>query len=287
MIWSIVSKEEMSSFGTTPVFGVYEEALGRENIKLAVVDEDDRLDFLQSEDIALLRTASKSIIESIKKKGVRTTAEYFDVYDSLYDKRKVSRVLDIHGIKVPHEYTLDEISDVNTYFVKSRFGSDSIGISSENVCKSKRDVNLVCRKFSSKNQYPLIEDFLEGNEYTVACVRQGDSMEQAAIKVECNTKYGIQTFDSKLNINEYCSPILGSLKLELECISLKVCEIFKVKHMCRVDFRKDRFGNLYVIDVNALPGLGMKAHLSKCFLLQKNYSYIDTMKMVVESATYI
>lgn len=285
MIWSIVSKEEMTSFGTTPVFGVYEEALGRENIKLAVVDEDDSLDFLQSGDIALLRTASKSIIESIKKKCVRTTAEEFDVYESLYDKRNVSRILDIHGIRVPHEYSLDEISEGKTYFVKSRFGSDSIGISSDNVCKSIRDTNLVYRKLSSNNQHPLIEDFLEGNEYTVACVRQGDRMEQAAIKVQCNTKYGIQTFDSKLNINEYCSPVQGSLKLELEFISLKVCDIFNIKHVCRVDFRRDIYGNLYVIDVNALPGLGMKAHLSKCFLLQKNYSYIDTMKMVVESAT--
>ena len=46
MIWSVVSKSEMEGFGTSPVFRFYREVLGKENIKLAVVDEDDELDFV-------------------------------------------------------------------------------------------------------------------------------------------------------------------------------------------------------------------------------------------------
>ena len=54
MIWSIVSKDEMDNYGTSNVFKFYREALGRESIKLAVVDETDSLDFVSEDDIVLL-----------------------------------------------------------------------------------------------------------------------------------------------------------------------------------------------------------------------------------------
>lgn len=286
MIWSIVSKEEMEGFKTTPVFGVYEEAIGRENIKLAVVNENDPLDFLQSGDIALLRTANQNIISNIRKKNVKTTAEDYDVYDTLSDKLLVSIKLKEHEINVPKEYSVTEIKEGKIYFVKPRFGSDSMGITSENVCNSADEVYKSFDKIlTSMKQSPLIEDFLDGEEFTVACVRHHNRMTAAAIKVECGTKEGIQTFNSKLNINEYCSRVNGILNIQLEETAKRVCNIFHIQHVARVDFRTDKNGNLYVIDVNALPGLGMKAHLAKCFLLQRNYSYRDTMNLVITSAT--
>ena len=50
MIWSITSKEEMENYGISSVFKYYREALGKDNVKLAVVDENDKLDFLQKEE---------------------------------------------------------------------------------------------------------------------------------------------------------------------------------------------------------------------------------------------
>ena len=104
MIWSITSKKEMEELNTPSVFRYYQEALGRENIQLAVVDETDNLDFIDKEDVVLLRTASELLINTIRKKGVRTTAEDFSKYELVRDKAKLARWLTMNGIRVPHQY---------------------------------------------------------------------------------------------------------------------------------------------------------------------------------------
>ena len=111
MIWSIVSKDEMENYGTSNVFKFYREALGRENIKLTVVDETDSLDFVSEDDIVLLRTASKLLIDTIRKKGVKTTAEDFDVYSLADDKLQISRFLLSKGILASQHRSLDNIKD--------------------------------------------------------------------------------------------------------------------------------------------------------------------------------
>ena len=86
MIWAIVTKEEMEGYKIPPVFQYYREVVGKENIKLAVVDEDDKLEFLEEDDIVLLRTASERIISKIQEKKIKTTAEDFSTYELVKDK---------------------------------------------------------------------------------------------------------------------------------------------------------------------------------------------------------
>lgn len=82
----------MENYGISSVFKYYREALGKDNVKLAVVDENDKLDFLQKEDVALLRTASESLIKTIRAKGVKTTAEDFFKYELVIRIRQRSSV---------------------------------------------------------------------------------------------------------------------------------------------------------------------------------------------------
>ena len=93
MIWTIVSKAEMEGYAIPPVFQYYREVVGRENIRLTIVDEDDPLDFVEEKDIVLLRTASRSLIETIEGKGVATTAEHYSVYQKASDKAELARLL--------------------------------------------------------------------------------------------------------------------------------------------------------------------------------------------------
>ena len=50
------------------VFRNYQEAIGKDKISIAVVDECDPLTFVGSEDVVLLRTASKMLIDTIRSK---------------------------------------------------------------------------------------------------------------------------------------------------------------------------------------------------------------------------
>ena len=67
MIWSIVHTPEMQD-GTPPTFRFYQEVIGKENIRLAVVDEDDRLDFVSKDDMVLVRTANRRLWKTIHSK---------------------------------------------------------------------------------------------------------------------------------------------------------------------------------------------------------------------------
>ncbi|MCM1361748.1 MAG: ATP-grasp domain-containing protein [Clostridiales bacterium] len=286
MIWSVVSKNEMKSFGTTSVFRHYQEALGKNNIKLAVVDESDGLEFVNSGDIVLLRTASQSIINTINKKKLVSTAEDFNTYEFVRDKSELSKYLQVHGIKVPKQFSLNEVEDGKIYFVKPRFGSDSMGISELNICDSRDKIeNVINTIQDTLAQECVIEEFIEGIDCTVACIVSFENIKSYAIDVECEEIGGIQTWGSKVETNECCSALRGNVELNAKDISDDVCKLLNIKHHARIDFRKSNDGSLYVIDVNLLPGLGPLDHFAKCMLLDKNISYVDAIKSIVNSAT--
>ena len=148
MIWSITSKEEMENYGISSVFKYYREALGKDNVKLAVVDENDKLDFLQKEDVALLRTASESLIKTIRAKGVKTTAEDFSKYELVKDKEKVFRFLCSCGIRAPKQYNLSSgkydtniemklIEGETSKYIRTHDVSDTLGSTTYEIKLSK------------------------------------------------------------------------------------------------------------------------------------------------------
>lgn len=110
MIWSVVSKEEMEGCNS-PTFHYQEEALGKENIRLAVVDEDDNLNFVDKDDIVLLRTASKALIDTIHKKGVKSTAEDSYAYSLASDKVALTDFLRSRELSVARRYSIHDVVD--------------------------------------------------------------------------------------------------------------------------------------------------------------------------------
>lgn len=287
MIWTIVSKAEMEGYAIPPVFQYYREVVGRENIRLAVVDEDDPLDFVGEKDIVLLRTASRSLIETIEAKGVATTAEHYSVYQLASDKAELARLLCKLGINVPRQYSIDHLQPGSTYFVKPRFGSESFGITEYNICHSKEDVKFQVMRLQELGYESVIEDFIEGNDATVACYYdpQSDRVCAHAIAVDCETKGAIQTHKGKFDYNEYCYALKGSIGKKACAMSKYVFDLLGIRHHARIDFRFTENGEVYLIDVNLLPGLGPSAHFSKCLLLTENISYVDTIMNILKSAT--
>ena len=283
MIWSIVHTPEMQD-GTTPIFRFYREVIGKENIRLAVVDEDDKLDFVSKDDTVLVRTANRRLWKTISSKRVRSTLEDQWAYELAEDKVSLSGFLSDLGIRAPRQFGIDDVVDGRTYFVKPRFGSDSKGISNLSVCRSKKDVARQIAMISEEfGQESVIEEFVDGVDCTVSCWKDGDTVQTCSIDIECNgSAGGIQTFDGKLNIEEYCFPLNDS---KVEDIAHNVFSLMKIKHYARIDFRRDKSGRYYMIDVNLMPGLGPSAHFPKSLLLVRNMSYRDAIKAVISSAT--
>lgn len=286
MIWTIVSKAEMEGYAIPPVFQYYREVIGRENISLSVVDEDDPLDFIRYGDLVLLRTASRKLIETIESKGVATTAEHYSVYQQASDKAELGRFLFEHGIKVPRQYSIDNLQPGSTYFVKPRYGSESFGITEHNICHSKEDVRFQVMRLQELGYESIIEEFIDGNDATVACYYNPENsvVYAHAIAVDCETKGSIQTHKGKFDYNEYCYALRGSVGKKACAMSREVFRLLGIRHHARIDFRFTERGDVYLIDVNLLPGLGPSAHFSKCLLLTENISYADTIMNILKSA---
>lgn len=265
MIWSVVSKAEMKGC-TSPTFSLQEEALGKDNIKLAVVDENDNLNFVDKDDIVLLRTASKALVDTIHKKGVKSTAEDFNAYRLASDKVALTDFLRSRELSVAQRYTISDIVDGKEYFVKPRNGSDSC-VSLKNVCYTQKEVELRAQEIREQfNQDVIIEDFLPGKEYTVACSKIGSGLYSAPIDINAPFKRMDKDEEDKVRMLAICTFI------ELE-----------LKHHARIDLRSDGKGNIYVIDVNLIPSLGPNDKWTKCFEA-RSMSYHEALMMAVNSA---
>lgn len=251
---------------TSPVFKFQEKALGKDNIRLAVVDESDGLGLIEKNDIALLRTASESLVDTIRKKGVRTTAEDYDSYNLALDKVALSDFLRQRGIDAPRQYSLSEIADRTTYFVKPRGGSDS-KLPNQGICFTKREVECQVQVIEKTfGQNAVIEDYLPGIEYTVACTKVGNCIHTYPIDIDCP--------DRGLSRRE----IDG-----LDRISISTFVSLGLKHHARIDIRANYYGALFVIDVNLIPGLGPSDKWAKC-MEAYGMRYADSLREVIASA---
>lgn len=288
MIWAVVTKEEMEGYKIPPVFQYYREVVGKENIRLAIVDEDDSLDFIGKDDIVLLRSANKRIIEEIKSRGIISTAEDYEVYEQVRDKAELSTYLQRCGINVPKQFSIHEVEDGKAYFVKPRFGGESFGITKDSICHTKADVERQVKFIEDTlNQDAVIEEYIHGVDCTVACYYDPleECVKASAITVECDEVGGIQTHKGKFDYNEYCSAVKGYSKEVVNGISKYVFnDLLKLKHHARIDYRIAHTGGAYLIDVNLLPGLGPSAHFAKCMLLTENQSYKDAIWAIIRSA---
>ena len=274
----------MEGYKIPPVFANYQEALGRENIQLAVVDENDALDFVKKDDIVLLRTANLHILDTIRKNGIKSTAESFWSYEMAKDKESLAKFLTVHGLLVPKQYKLSEVEDGMPYFVKPRYGGESFGITEDCICLTKADVKEQVSQFGGESEV-VIEELISGVDCTVSCYKNGKEISTHPIVVECNSKEGIQTHKGKFDYNEFCYAMTGEERERANAISRDVFSVLRLEHHARIDFRMSSDGKLYVIDVNLLPGLGPIAHYAKCLLLTANKSYKDALMTIINSAS--
>lgn len=288
MIWAVVTKEEMEGYKIPPVFQYYREVVGKENITLAVVSEDDPLRFVTNGDVVLLRSANNRLISTIKERGIVSTAENYEVYEKVRDKAILGQWLETKGVQVPKQYKLSDIEDGKTYFVKLRYGAESFGISQDSICRTKEEVLRQVQYLESTfNQDALIEEFIDGVDCTVACHYdpENNDIKAYAIKVECEEVGQIQTHRGKFDYNEYCSSVDDETSARICDISKYVFALVGIKHHARIDFRLRNDGELFLIDINLLPGLGPSAHFAKCLLLTENKSYADAVWAIIDSAS--
>ncbi|MDD5119712.1 MAG: ATP-grasp domain-containing protein [Candidatus Omnitrophica bacterium] len=147
--------------------------------------------------------------------------------------------------------------------VKPRFEGSSKGLTEssrvENTEELKKQVEFITTAYK---QPALVEEFISGQEFTVAIVgnENPEIMPVVQIKIDGKLKLNDKFYTfARITSDrlEYICPakISQELKKKLDELALKVYRSVECRDFGRVDFRVDNDGNPYVLEINPLPSL--------------------------------
>ncbi len=147
--------------------------------------------------------------------------------------------------------------------VKPRFEGSSKGLSEgsrvENFDGLKQQVEYITKTYK---QPALIEEFISGQEFTVAIVGNDDPEVMPVVQIKIDGKLKLNDkFYTFARITsdrlEYVCPakISQELKKKLDELALKVYRSVDCRDFGRVDFRVDNAGSPFCLEINPLPSL--------------------------------
>src|SRR5436190_10710217 len=202
-----------------------------------------------------------------------------------HDKSRCKEILSYYNIPNPKFFITD--THVNGHpkvnfpaFVKPLHEGSSKGIYNSSMVHDKNALNKEILRIKENYQQPsIIEDFLDGKEFTVALLGNGENTRVLPI-VEINmetlpkdfpkiysyeVKWYFDTRENKLDIFTCPAKISESLKNKIDSICLGAYKALRIRDWARMDVRCDSAGNPYIIEINPLPGVLPDPDDNSCF----------------------
>lgn len=155
-------------------------------------------------------------------------------------------------------------------FVKPLHEGSSKGIYNSSVVNNFSELrNEIVRIKEHYNQPSLVEDFLEGKEFTVAMLGNGDEVKVLPV-VEINlesvpegfnkiysyeVKWFFDTRESKLDIFRCPAEIDLELCRQIEKLCRNAFKVLRIKDWARIDVRLDKDNVPHIVEINPLPGI--------------------------------
>lgn len=188
-------------------------------------------------------------------------------------------------------------------FVKPVHEGSGIGIFNSSIVSSPDELEREVRRvFEEYKQPVLVEDFLEGREFTVAMLGNGNrlrvlpiiEMTFEGLPAEANPIYGYESkwiYDLPDKPVEECyrcpAPISGQLQSRVEQICIDAFNVLGCRDWCRIDVRCDREGNPHIIELNPLPGVIPDPNAHSSFPMAARAAgiqYNDIIHLVLDAA---
>jgi len=280
MIWIISNEAEECGIFTT--FEQYKKAFDEGEMDIYCARQDDDFSFIKADDVVIIRTRDKRIYENLmlaqSKTKFKSTLESMGTLELTYDKELLKSVLEKEHLQFPQ--TIAVLENEKSYFVKPKYGEDSIGVDEMSKCNGVEDVSKKFESLLSKGLTPIVEEYIDGMEVTTAIINnQEDNPQVYSAFVKPNNNFGFHTSETKRNYDftpHRCSDE------NLKEICLKAFKAIGATHYIRIDSRICN-GVPYIIDINMIAGLNRKGYMAKC-LEVNGVDYFDFIRMVVKSA---
>jgi len=161
----------------------------------------------------------------------------------------------------------EQLNHANHYkfplIVKPRFEGSSKGLSESSRVKNNAELKEQVEYIVNTYKQPaLIEEFISGQEFTVAIIgnETPEIMPIVQIKIDGKLKLNDKFYTfARITSDrlEYVCPakISAELKKILDDLALKTYRAVECRDFGRVDFRVDKDGKPYVLEINPLPSL--------------------------------
>lgn len=202
------------------------------------------------------------------------------------DKARTKEILSYYKIKNPKFIIASSVESVNIsgltfpLIVKPVFEGSSKGIYSSSFVRNEHELrNEVKIIVNEYKQEALIEEFLNGREFTVAILGNGIETEALPV-VEINfnefpddfipiysyeAKWILDTKENPLDVFTCPAKIDTELEEKIKNTSLEAYRVLKCKDWSRIDIRLDKNGEPNIIEVNPLPGILPTPEDNSCY----------------------
>lgn len=214
------------------------------------------------------------------------------------DKVMAKKIFIAEGIPTPKFFEVksqEALANTNHFkfplIVKPRFEGSSKGLSEDSRVENIQDLRKQVEYITSAYKQPaLVEEFISGQEFTVAIVGNDPPQVMPVVQIKIDGRLKLNDkFYTFARIQsdrlEYICParISSDLERRLSELSLKTYNAVECRDFGRVDFRVDSEGNPYVLEINPLPSLSTE----DVFMLvarEIGISYEQIIGMILESA---
>ncbi len=199
------------------------------------------------------------------------------------DKGKVKDILLSQGILTPRYKTFDrEVNHIkgNVFpmIVKPLHEDGSLGISKDSVVFDDEGLSRQIQYIIEKYRQPaLVEEFIEGRELNVGLIETNGKVDTlpvseidysdfpSSIPRICGyeAKWVTESFEYQRS-KPICPASLDWVtKKRIEQVAVRVFKLFGCRDYARVDFRIDRDGKIFVLEVNPNPDISPQAGMSR------------------------
>ncbi len=209
------------------------------------------------------------------------------------EKARAKEILNYYRIPTPkfillnkEDYQRDaEIKRIYKKFkfpviVKPAFEGSSKGINNDSLVYTIPTLkDRIERVFNEYNQSVLVEEFLQGREFTIALWGNGKDVECLpivelnfkALPKEANKLYSYEakwvwdTVEKPLDMFHCPADLNKKLEKKIKDACVKAFNALKCRDWCRIDVRLDSYGRPNILELNPLPGILPNPDNNSCF----------------------
>ena len=184
------------------------------------------------------------------------------------DKLMTKKVLISEGIPTPRFFEIHRPEEPLPHdvtfplIVKPRFEGSSKGLTEKSVVRSPQELREQAAWLIRTYRQPaLVEEFISGNEFTVAVIGNDPPEALPVVRIQIDGKNELgdlfYNFSRIAEGAKYVVPAGIDAKLDgrLKELAVRVFKAVDCRDFGRVDFRVDKAGNPFVLEINPLPSL--------------------------------